>query len=280
MNDSPRARIDLASIRTRDRILGFGLRLAALPVPVLLAIVLAHLLKESLPAASSTYSTWSLLRGTLSLSLVATALALPMALVGALASRRILSRSGRTRLSVALTGLSAMPMVALGFLFAEIIGPSIGPSFGFASVHPVFAASAMGTGLLPALWHRFLAAFDDVPRELAHGGHALGASPRNVLLSIELPFALPMLARSVAEGLARCAGESMVVLMVSGNAANLAWGGGDGAAALAPALLTMMPVAPPGSTAWAEAHRIASVLVLLCVGLHVAGRSFIRRRGP
>lgn len=280
MNESPRARIGLASIRARDRLLGFGLRLAALPVPVLLAVVLAHLLEESLPAASSSFSMWSLLRGTLSLSLFATALALPPALAGALASRRILSRRGRTRLSVALTGLSAMPMVALGFLFAETIGPSVGPLFGLSSVHPFFAASAMGAGLLPALWHRFLAAFDEVPRELAHGGHALGASPRAVLLSIELPFAMPALARSVAEGLARCAGESMVVLMVSGNAASFAWGGGDGAAALAPALLTLMPVAPPGSTAWAEAHRIASVLVLLCVGLHVAGRSFRRRRAP
>lgn len=277
MNDSPRVRAPLASIRRRDRIFSGLLRLSALPVPILLAVVLLHLAAEAARPASGTVPIAALLRGTLLLSLAATAAALLPALAGVLASRRILSRWWRERLAAALAGLSATPMVALGFLFAERVAPVIGPTIGLPAVHPVFAVLAMGCGLLPALWHRFLAAFDEVPRELVLGGLALGGSPRAVLLSIELPAALPRLARSIAEGLARCAGESMIVLMVSGNAAT-AWGGGDGAAALAPSLLTMLPEALPGTPAWADAHRIALVLVLLTVGLHLAGRSFQRRR--
>lgn len=277
MNDSPRTRHPLDAIRRRDRIFSGLLRFSALPVPVLLAVVLAHLAFEAMRTASSTTPIADLLRGTLLLSLAATATALFPALVGTLASRSILSRWWRDRLAVALAGLSATPMVALGFLFAERVAPALAPAAGLPVAHPVFAALAMGCGLMPALWHRFLAAFDDVPRELVLGGLALGARPRKVLLSVELPTALPRLARSVSEGLARCAGESVIVLMVSGNAAT-AWGGGDGAAALAPSLLTMLPEALPGSAAWAEAHRVALALVLLTVGLHVAGRSFQRRK--
>jgi len=279
VNDSPRARIALSEIRSADAWFARALRFAAIPMPLLLALVLVHLAKEASAPASSTIPIPALLRGTLELSLAAIAAALPLALAGALASRRILSRRSRDRLAVALTGLSAMPMVALGFLFAERVGPMLGPVFGVPALHPGFAALAMGCGLLPTLWQRFLGAFDEVPRELALGGLALGATPLRILLTVELPAALPALARSIAEGLARCAGESVIVLMVSGNAAS-AWGGGDGAAALAPALLAMMPEALPGSPLWAEAHRIALVLVALCVGLHVAGRSFQRKRVP
>lgn len=277
MNGSPRSRLPLRGIRLRDVWFSRMLRLATIPMPLLLALVLAHLAKEAASPASSTVSIPALLEGTLVLATVSTCVALPLALAGTLAARRILSRRLRERLSVVLTGLSAMPMVALGFLFAERVGPAIAERFDTPSMHPGFAALAMGCGLLPALWHRFLGAFDEVPRDLAQGGIALGASHFRVLLGIELPAALPAIARSIAEGLARCAGESVVVLMVSGNTGT-AWGGGDGAAALAPALLAMMPEALPGSPLWAEAHRVALALVVLCVGLHVAGRAF-RRRG-
>lgn len=279
MNDSPRSRIALDGIRSRDRWFARALRSTALPVPLLLGGVLLHLLLEAAAAATSSIPILALLRGTATLSLAAVAVAVPAAIVGVLASRRILSARWRGRLSVLLCGLSAMPMVALGFVFAEAVGPAIGRHVGLATAHPALTALAMGFGLLPALWHRFLAAFDEVPAELVQGGYALGAAHRKVLLSVELPAALPMLGRSTAEGLARCAGESMVVLMVSGNAAT-AWGGGDGAAALAPALLSMLHEALPGSPEWAEAHRVALLLVVVCVGLHMAGRTVFRRRNP
>lgn len=279
MNDSPRARATLDGIRFRDRWFARLLRTSALPVPFLLGAVLLHLLAEAVSPATSTVPFLALLRGTATLSLAATALAVPAALLGVLASRRILSPRWRGRLAVLLNGLSAMPMVALGFVFAELAGPVLGLRLGLPAAHPSLAALAMGFGLLPALWHRFLAAFDEVPSELALGGYALGAAHRKVLLTLELPAASPHLARSTAEGLARCAGESMVVLMVSGNAAT-AWGGGDGAAALAPALLSMLHDAVPGSPAWAEAHRVALLVVVVCVGLHMVGRSFLRRGTP
>lgn len=277
MNDSPRARIPLGAIRAKDRWFTIALRLAALPVPLLLAAVIVHLVVQAGGPSRAPVPLADLLRGTLTLSLAATAAALPPALAGALASRRILSRRSREALCVALDGFSAMPMVALGFLFATRIGPLVGPLAGLPALHPAIAASAMACGLLPALWRRFLAAFDAVPGELQVGGLALGVAPRKVLLTVELPAAMPSLARSVAEGLARCAGESVIVLMVSGNAAT-SWGGGDGAAALAPALLAMTPESVPGSPGWAAAHRVALALVALCVGLHVAGRSFQRGR--
>ncbi len=277
MNDSPRSRIPLDGIRFRDCWFARALRATALPVPLLLGGVLLHLLLEASSEATSSVPILALLRGTATLSFAAVAVAVPAALVGVLASRRILSARLRGRLSVLLYGLSAMPMVALGFVFAETVGPAFGRCVDLATAQPALTALAMGFGLLPALWHRFLAAFDDVPAELVQGGYALGAPHRKVLLTVELPAASPLLGRSIAEGLARCAGESMVVLMVSGNAAT-AWGGGDGAAALAPALLSMLHETLPGSPAWAEAHRVALLLVVVCVGLHVAGRTLFRRR--
>lgn len=278
MNDSPRARERLDGIRRRDLAFRSALAVASLPVPLLLALVAFQLAVNAFGPADPAMPVLPLLRGTLAMALVATLLAAPVALAGALASRRALSDRSRGRLEVVLSGLSAMPMVALGFLFARIVGPALALHLGLPALGPGLASAALACGLLPVLWKRLSAALDDVPGDLSRGALALGARPLQVLLNIDLPAALPRILRAVAEGTARAAGESVVVLMVSGNARTI-WGGVDGGATLGQSLLVLLPEAQPGTPPWVEVHRIALVLLVVCVGLHVLGGA-ARRGSP
>jgi len=271
VNDSPRAREPLKGIRRTNWAFRKLLAISSLPVPALLGVVVGDLILESIGAGSSTVDWTSLLEGTISMASVATFFALPMALAGALASRRVLSTRVRAALDVLLSGLSAMPMITLGFLFAQILGPAIRFHTGMDALGPGLATAALICGLLPVLWKRLLAAFGDVPAELSQGALALGARPLRVLLTIDLGAAMPEIARSSAAGFSRAAGESVIVLLVSGNTHTI-WGGVDGAASLGPALLTLMADAQPGTPLWVEIHRLAILLLMVCVGAHVVGR--------
>jgi ABC-type phosphate transport system permease subunit len=271
VNDSPRAREPLDKIRRRDALYRHAARLASLPVPAVLVLVVAHLAFGSWGRGAESgmaSMTW----GTLSIALAATALAAPLALGAALAMRQSLAPRSRRWLDGVLSGLSALPMVVLGFLFASQVGPALALAWGTPSLGPVLTGIAVATGMLPVLWKPFQEALDEIPAELTQGAIALGARPGRVLLGFEIAAAYPALVRALATAFARACGESVVVLMVSGNFAS-GWGGQAGAASLGAALLVLAPEAAPGSAEWVDVHRIALVLLALCVGVHALGRA-------
>ncbi len=270
MNDSPRTRENLDRIRRGDSLYRLAARFASLPVPVMLVLVVAHLVHGSWGTGTG-FGLASLVWGTLSIALAATALAAPAALGAALAARHSFAAGSRRWLDAILSGLSALPMVVLGFLFASQVGPAFALSWGTSSLGPILAGIAMAAGMLPVLWKRFQDALDEVPAELTHGAIALGARPGRVLLGFELAAAFPALLRALATAFARACGESVVVLMVSGNFAS-SWGGSAGAASLGASLLVLAPEAAPGSPEWVDVHRIALVLLALCVGAHALAR--------
>lgn len=279
MNDSPRTKERLRGIRLADRAFQ-GLRsLAAIPLPVLLAAAGGALVVGSIGSSSITLPWGALVRGTLSMALVAVFGAFPLALAGAILARAGLAHRSRRALDVVLSACSAIPMVALGFLFAQVVGPTLSAWCGLPAMSPALAALAMAFGIFPVLWRKLLEAMDGVPPDLSRGALALGARPVRALLGVELPAARPQVVRATAEALARACGESVVVLMVSGNAATV-WGGMEGGASLASSLLVLMPDSSPDTPLRIELHRMALVLVLLCLAFHTATLLSRRKEQP
>lgn len=276
MNDSPRTREPLGPIHRWDVVFRSVRALAAAPVPVLLALAVGTLVVGSIGGTSEAMPWGALLRGTLSMAVIAVFGALPLALIGAILTRTGLGLRSRRSLDVVLSACSAMPMVALGFLFAQAVGPGIAAWFGLPGIGPPIAALAMAFGILPILWRRLLEALDAVPIELSRGALALGARPIRALMGVELPAAWPQVVRAISESLARTCGESVVVLMVAGNAATL-WGGMEGGASLASSLLVLMPESRASSPLRIELHRMALVLVVVCVGFHTVAL-LVRRK--
>lgn len=247
-------------------------------MPVLLALAGGTLVAGSIGSTQVELPWGALLRGTLGMGLLAVAAAFPLALAGAVFARTGLGPRSRRVLDVVLSACSAIPMVALGFLFAQVVGPAIATWTGMPGMGPALAAVAMAFGIFPVLWRKLLEALDEVPAELSRGALALGARPIRALLGVELPAAWPQVVRAIAEALARACGESVVVLMVSGNAASW-WGGMEGGASLAASLLVLMPESHAGSPLRIELHRLALVLVVVCVSFHAVSLLFRRKDG-
>lgn len=276
MNNSPRTKERLGAIRAMDRIFQGGRALSAAPVPVLLVLAGSTLLVGSIGSSQAVMPWGALLGGTLSMGIVAVLCAFPLALGGAILTRTGLGRRSRTALDAVLSACSAIPMVALGFLFAQAVGPGLAVWTGLPGMSPGLAALAMAFGIFPILWRKLLEALDEVPPELSRGALALGAGPIRALVGVDLPAAGPQVVRAIAEALARACGESVVVLMVSGNAASM-WGGMEGGASLAATLLVLMPESPSGSTLRIELHRIALALVVVCVSFRAVSILFQRK---
>lgn len=277
MNDSPRTKTPLGRTRLLESLFLGGLAAFAMPVPLLMASVAGYLVWSSFGRGESWADLLHLTWGSVSMAGCALLLASPLALLCAAASRSLLSPHRRRQLGALLSVASAFPMIALGFLFAQMVAPTLHRVFGTPLFNPFLSATAMSAGVLPILWGRFLSAFDQVPAPLVEGAIALGADRSQVMWTMEAFAALPALLRALAESASRVLGESVVILMVSGSFAS-GWGGIDGAASLGGALLVFLPDAHPDSPMWVQVHRSALLLLGLSVGVHLTGSLLSRAR--
>jgi phosphate transport system permease protein len=75
----------------------------------------------------------------------------------------------------------------------------------------------MGVAVIPTIFSIAEDAIFSVPKQLSLGSLALGASPWQTLVGVVLPTASPGIFSAVMIGLGRAVGETMIVLMATGN---------------------------------------------------------------
>lgn len=76
---------------------------------------------------------------------------------------------------------------------------------------------AMGFAVIPTIYSIAEDALFGVPKSLSHGSLALGATPWQTLVRVVLPTASPGIFSAVMIGMGRAVGETMIVLMATGN---------------------------------------------------------------
>jgi len=188
-------------------------------------------------------------------------LALPPALAGALLSRRI-PMATFARIA------SAMPLSVPAFMILRRLGPMVSQAWGVPAQHPAWAVVALGWGLAMPLWIAFADALErQTVREWVDGALALGANPQRILWTLSLPAALPSMGAALMRAVARASGETMAVLLVSGNFSS-SWGGADGASSVGVALALDLPEATGGGGLWTDLLRGAVLLSLWTMTLH------------
>lgn len=80
---------------------------------------------------------------------------------------------------------------------------------------------AMGIAVIPTIYSITEDAVFSVPKQLSLGSLALGATPWQTLMGVVLPTASPGIFSAVMIGVGRAVGETMIVLMATGNTAVL-----------------------------------------------------------
>jgi len=116
--------------------------------------------------------------------------------------------------------LAAVPSVVLGFFALMVLATWLQDAFGWHfRLNAVVAAVGLSLTIVPVIFTISEDALTAVPRSLSEAAMALGARKYQVALRIIVPPAAPGIAAGVILGFGRAIGETMIVLMASGNAA-------------------------------------------------------------
>jgi phosphate transport system permease protein len=116
--------------------------------------------------------------------------------------------------------LAGIPSVVLGFFALMVVASWAQATFGFRfRLNAVVAAIGLALTIVPVIFTIAEDAIQSVPKTLTEAALALGARKYQVALRVVLPAAIPGIAAGVVLGFGRAIGETMIVLMASGNAA-------------------------------------------------------------
>jgi phosphate transport system permease protein len=189
-----------------------------------------------------------------------------------------LPRRFRERLKPGTEIVLIVPLLLLGAWLTVLAGPRI-ESLLFAGdfKHWLSAALglvydqrnslvvgiAMGFAVIPIIFTIAEDSFSSVPSHLTAASLALGASRWQTALRVVLPTASPGVFSAVMIGFGRAVGETMIVLMATGNTPVLDWSLFDGMRTLSANIAVEIPEAPYGSTLYRVLFLAAGVLFVM-----------------
>jgi phosphate transport system permease protein len=166
------------------------------------------------------YSVLPLFLGTLKVTILALLFAAPLAIAAALYTAEFASHRVREIVKPVVELLAGIPSVVLGFLALIVLATWLQDLFGFDyRLNAITAGVAMALAIIPIIYTVSEDALTSVPRTYREASLALGVPPWKTAWSVVLPAATPGIFAALILGFGRAMGETMVVLMASGNAA-------------------------------------------------------------
>lgn len=272
--------------RQGDRRAELALRALASVSLVVLGLILLFLLREALPflgerplgaflggaewrpvSENVRFGLVPLVTGTLVVTLGAALIAVPLSLGTALFVSEVVPRRAREILKPALELLAAVPSVVYGFLGMVALSGWLRSVFGLRSGFVALTGSVLlAVMALPTIVTLSEDALRAVPASYRNASLAIGATRWETMVKVTLPAARSGVAAAVILGLGRVIGETMVVLMVTGNASHISFSPLDSVRTMTATIAAEMAETP-----WGTTHYYA----LFAVGLVLFGVTFV-----
>lgn len=159
-----------------------------------------------------------LILGTLWVSLGAILIALPLGLATAIYLAEVADKRLRNILKPLIELLAGIPSVVYGFFGLVVIVPIVQKTFGLAVGETALVGSIiLGIMALPTIITITEDAILTTPKSLKEASLALGASRWQTMRRVVIPYAKSGIAAAIILGIGRAVGETMAVLMVTGN---------------------------------------------------------------
>ncbi len=176
--------------------------------------------------SSGAFGIVPLVAGTLLITTIAMLIAGPIGLFAAIYMAEYATPRFRAWVKPILEILAGVPTVVLGFFAALTVAPSIrgwGEAFGLnvASESALAAGIVMGMMIIPFVSSLSDDVINAVPQSLRDGSLAMGSTKSETVRKVVLPAALPGIVSAFMLAISRAVGETMIVVMAAGLAANL-----------------------------------------------------------
>ncbi|MCS6806322.1 MAG: phosphate ABC transporter permease subunit PstC [Acidobacteriota bacterium] len=228
------------------------------------------------------YSLVPLVVGTLKTTIVALVFAAPLGIMAAVYTSEFSPSRLREWIKPTIELLAGIPSVVLGFFALIVLASWMQGVFGFQfRLNAMTAGVALALAVVPIIYSVSEDALTAVPRSYREASLALGASRWQTAVHVVVPAALPGIFASVVLGFGRAIGETMIVLMASGNAAVTSWSLTDSTRTLAATIAAELGEAVLGSPHYHVLFFIGALLFIVTFltnsfGAWVVGR--MRRR--
>jgi len=225
-----------------------------------------------------------LIGGSLIVTLGAAIFAIPIGICTAVFIAEVAPRWARDILKPLVEVLGGIPSVVLGFLGILILAPALRRLLDLPTGLTAMAGSILLGGIaIPTIVSVAEDALDSVPRSYRDAALALGATQWQTIWRVTLPAARSGVLTAIMLGIGRAIGETIAVMMVSGNAAVIPvkWN----SFFLPVRTMTATIAAEMGEVAKNSTHYhvlffIGLVLFLISLGINIAASSavFVQRR--
>ena len=203
---------------------------------------------------------------------------IPLAIVAGAVGWATMPRALRQRVPFGMELVLVVPLALAGFAAAQALGPAVEAAlfhgnykqwvfdvFGqqFEQRNSIVIGIAMGFAVIPIIFTISEDAFTNVPRSFKSASYALGASRWQTAWRVILPTASPGVFSAVMIGFGRAVGETMIVLMATGNTPILSLSPFNGMRTLSANIAVEIPEAPAEGTL----YRVLFVAALLLFAL-------------
>ena len=174
--------------------------------------------------------------------------------------------------------LAAIPSVVIGFLGIVVVSPGIASLADLSNgLNALNGAILLAVMALPTIITVAEDAIHAVPKTYKEASYGVGATKWQTLLNVVIPAAAPGIIAAVMLGVGRAIGETMTVLMATGNAALMPTGFFDSVKTMTATIAIEMGEVPYQTTHYFALYAIATVLFMMTLAANMLGEYFINR---
>jgi len=221
-----------------------------------------------------------LFTGSLLITGLATLITIPFSVFGAIYIAEMARPAEREFLKPFIEILAAIPSVVLGFFGLIVLAPLVKSIFHlYSGLNAFTGALLLALMAIPTVISISEDAIRSVPISYKNASLALGASELQTILRVTVPAALPGIIAAVMLGMGRIIGETMVVLMVTGNAGIVTLMPFESVRTMTATIAAEMGEVSFGSIHYSALFCVGVVLLLITFGLNLVSQRVLKKYG-
>lgn len=238
--------------------------------------------KEWIPTAAPApqFGVLPLVLGTLFVSIIAVLIALPLGLGVAIYLSELAGDRIRKILKPAVELLAGIPSVVYGFFGLVVLVPLVQKAFDLPVGETAFSGSlVLAIMALPTIITVAEDAMRSTPSAMREASLALGATHWQTVYRVIIPYASSGISAAVILGIGRAIGETMAVLMVTGNAAVMPTSLFAPIRTIPAAIAAELGEAPAGGAHYQALFMLGCILFIMTMVMSIASE-LISKREP
>jgi len=219
-----------------------------------------------------------LITGSLLVTFLATIIAIPFGVCGAVYISEVASNVEKEFFKPFIELLAGIPSVVIGFFGLVVVGPIVKEVFGlYSGLTAMTGALLLALMAIPTIISISEDAISSVPKSYKEASAALGASKLQTIWKVTVPAALSGIIAAVMLGMGRVIGETMAVMMVTGNAAIITASPFESVRTMTATIAAEMGEVPFGSDHYRALFWVGIVLLIMTFILNMVSHRVLKK---